>query len=138
MTSLAPAPAEPEKSLPKGLWVGTAVFAVLSAGALYLSISLGRQSFERAPERRMEGTPFHSPRAEPEKTPEPAAGGPQPSGILDKKAAVKHYDQGIAAFMRGDYRKAHDEWMLCKESDPANADCTAGLQRIGQTYGGGK
>jgi len=135
MTALAPAPAQPERNLPKGLWIGTAIFAVLSAGALYLGITLERQSFEKSPEKRVEGTPFHSPRAEAEKAPESAPGGPEPGAVVDKKAAVKHYDQGIAAFMRGDYRKAHEEWKLCQQLDAANSDCAAGLQRINAAYG---
>ena len=46
------------------------------------------------------------------------------------KEAMKHYDLGIDAFMRGDHARAREEWALCVKLDPANSDCAAGLQRI--------
>jgi len=136
MTSLPPQPRPGiEQGLPKVLWVGTAVFAVVSAGALYLGLNLGRQSFESAPEKRVEGAPFHSPRTEARTEPEPPQGGVSAD---DKKTAGRHYNLGVAAFMRGDYKKARDEWILCTRFDSAIADCAAGLQRIDNVYGGGK
>ncbi|MFA6092145.1 MAG: tetratricopeptide repeat protein [Elusimicrobiota bacterium] len=54
----------------------------------------------------------------------------------NKKNAVRHWQQGLVAYQRNDYAKARDEWRLCVQFDPTNSDCSAGLQRIDQTYGG--
>ena len=75
---------------------------------------------------------------EPEQSGAPAGGSQQLASDEAKKNANKHYDQGIAAFMRGDYQKARDEWLLCKQFDSSNPDCIAGLQRVDQTYGSGQ
>ncbi|HAH06524.1 MAG TPA: hypothetical protein DCM05_08360 [Elusimicrobia bacterium] len=64
--------------------------------------------------------------------------GPAPNSEENKRNAIKHWQQGLQAFQRSDYQKARDEWMLCKQFDPANSDCIAGLQRIDNTYGGGQ
>lgn len=54
-----------------------------------------------------------------------------------RRRAMKHWNNGIIFFQKGDYPKARDEWLLCKQFDAKNADCQAGLQRIDNTYGGG-
>ncbi|MFA6030648.1 MAG: hypothetical protein WC969_12395 [Elusimicrobiota bacterium] len=62
---------------------------------------------------------------------------PAPSNEENKKTAIKHWNQGLVSYQKGDYTKARDEWRLCTQFDPSNSDCSAGLQRIDQTYGGG-
>jgi tetratricopeptide (TPR) repeat protein len=74
------------------------------------------------------------------KPPEPEQGAPAqpPNAEENKRSAIKYWQQGLQAFQRSDYQKARDEWMLCKQFDPSNSDCIAGLQRIDNTYGGGQ
>ena len=55
----------------------------------------------------------------------------------DKRVAMKHWNAGIIYFQKGDYAKTRDEWLLCKQLDPRNADCQTGLERIDRTYGNG-
>jgi tetratricopeptide (TPR) repeat protein len=55
----------------------------------------------------------------------------------EKRIAVKHWNAGIIYFQKGDFGKARDEWLLCKQHNPANADCQTGLARLDSTYGGG-
>lgn len=44
----------PSQDLPKGLWIGTAVFAVLAAGALAVMIHLGKTQIEDVSNREIE------------------------------------------------------------------------------------
>jgi len=60
-----------------------------------------------------------------------------PSDEENRRRALKHWNNGIIFFQKGDYPKARDEWLLCKQFDAKNTDCQAGLQRIDNTYGGG-
>ncbi|HVE12187.1 MAG TPA: hypothetical protein VNI01_02225 [Elusimicrobiota bacterium] len=61
---------------------------------------------------------------------------PAPATSEDnKRSAVAHYTTGIVAFQKGDYSKARDEWMLCKQLDPTNIDCNEGLKKVDKTYG---
>ncbi|MBI5244300.1 MAG: hypothetical protein HY922_11590 [Elusimicrobia bacterium] len=83
---------------------------------------------QQAAQARLQATPP----AEPEQPQMPSAGSEE-----NKKDGLKHWEQGIAAFMRGDYEKAKEEWLLCKKFDPTNSDCIAGLQRVDNTFGGG-
>ncbi|MFH2204278.1 MAG: tetratricopeptide repeat protein [Elusimicrobiota bacterium] len=62
---------------------------------------------------------------------------PEPSDEENRRRALKHWNNGIIFFQKGDYPKARDEWLLCKQFDAKNTDCQAGLQRIDNTYGGG-
>jgi len=62
---------------------------------------------------------------------------PEPSNEENNRRAVKHWNAGIIYFQKGDYAKARDEWLLCKQFDAGNADCQTGLQRLDSTYGGG-
>ncbi len=62
---------------------------------------------------------------------------PEVSDEDSRRRAMKHWNNGIIFFQKGDYPKARDEWLLCKQFDAKNADCQAGLQRIDNTYGGG-
>ena len=61
---------------------------------------------------------------------------PEASDEENRRRALKHWNNGIIYFQKGDYPKARDEWLLCKQFDPKNTDCQAGLQRIDNTYGG--
>jgi hypothetical protein len=135
--SPAASPREPERGLPKGLWAGTAVFAILSAAALFAILRLGQRSFEgeSVPRKQAERPAFLPPRAGAEKEPEAPQGG---VSAEDKKTANKHFNQGIAAFQKGDWAKAREDWLLCRQFDPSNSDCAAGLQRIDRTHGGGR
>ncbi|OIO11428.1 MAG: hypothetical protein AUJ52_02080 [Elusimicrobia bacterium CG1_02_63_36] len=62
---------------------------------------------------------------------------PEPSDEENKRRAIKHWNAGIIYFQKGDYAKARDEWLLCKQFDTGNSDCQTGLQRLDSTYGGG-
>jgi len=55
-----------------------------------------------------------------------------------RRNAVQHWNSGIIFFQKGDMEKARDEWQLCKQLDPTNSDCLAGLQRIDQQLGAGQ
>lgn len=66
---------------------------------------------------------------------QPARPVPQ-SDEESRRSAVQHWNSGIIFFQHGDYKKARDEWLLCRQFDPANSDCMTGLQRIDSTYGG--
>ncbi|MBI2363112.1 MAG: hypothetical protein HYV15_06990, partial [Elusimicrobia bacterium] len=56
----------------------------------------------------------------------------------DKRRAVMHWNEGIKAFQKGDVSSARDEWLLCGKFDAGNSDCTAGLARLDNAYGGGQ
>ncbi len=56
------------------------------------------------------------------------------SSADDRRQARSHWNVGIVLFQRGEYGKARDEWRLCKQLDPANADCATGLRRIDANY----
>lgn len=111
----APAPKDDRGSLPKGLWIGTAVFAVLSAVVLWFGLRMGQDTLENSSKERLESAAVRSELAEKEK--------PAPD-------AREHYDRGLRAFKAGDLAKAREEWLLCKGLEPENGDCLAGLQRI--------
>lgn len=69
----------------------------------------------------------------------PMGGGPvglpaQPSEN-DKREAVRYWNSGIIFYQKGDFEKARDEWMRCKQLDPSNSECKTGLERIDQSYG---
>lgn len=53
-----------------------------------------------------------------------------------KREAVRYWNSGIIFYQRGDYARAAEEWKTCRRLDPANSDCTTGLKRIAQSYGG--
>jgi tetratricopeptide (TPR) repeat protein len=61
---------------------------------------------------------------------------PEPTSEDQKRQAIKHWHTGIIYFQKGDYAKARDEWLLCKQFDATNADCLSGLQRIDSSFGG--
>ncbi|HAH06523.1 MAG TPA: hypothetical protein DCM05_08355 [Elusimicrobia bacterium] len=134
----APAPKDERGSLPKGLWIGTAVFALLSAAALWFGLRMGHETLENSANQRLESAAVRSEQAEkePPAQPAPAAreeAAPPASEDEAKRTAAQHWNAGLQAFQRGDYRKAQGEWELCASS---NQDCAAGLQRIEKTYGG--
>lgn len=54
----------------------------------------------------------------------------------NRRAAVQHWNAGIIYFQKGEYERARDEWLLCKQLDAANSDCLTGLQRVDQQFGG--
>jgi tetratricopeptide (TPR) repeat protein len=56
----------------------------------------------------------------------------------NKRQAVRHWQLGLVAFQKLDYQKARDEWTLCKNFDPTNSDCQAGIQRVDQAQEGGR
>ncbi|OIO11427.1 MAG: hypothetical protein AUJ52_02075 [Elusimicrobia bacterium CG1_02_63_36] len=62
---------------------------------------------------------------------------PSSSSEERKRRAVKHWNAGIIFFQAGKYDKSRDEWLLCKQFDPANSDCDTGLARLDSSYGGG-
>lgn len=70
----------------------------------------------------------------------PADGGAAALGTAateeNKRSAVQHWNAGIIYYQQGNYEKAKDEWLLCKQLDPASSDCVTGLQRIEQQFGG--
>ncbi|MBI5244299.1 MAG: hypothetical protein HY922_11585 [Elusimicrobia bacterium] len=137
----APPRPETEKGLPKGLWIGTAVFAVVSAAALFAVLRLGQQTYEgeSSAQKPMERPAFQKPpAAQAPAEPQAEASMQMGGGAPDKKEAGRHWTMGVVAFQKGDYAKARDEWLLCRRYDPANSDCAAGLQRIDNAYGGGK
>jgi hypothetical protein len=133
----APEEAPARGGFPKGLWIGTAVFAILSAAGLYFGLRMGQDSIESSANKRLESAPIRSEMAEKEKAEPPVQeeAAPRASDEEAKRTAAQHWQQGLMAFQRGDYRKARSEWELCASS---NQDCAAGLQRIDKTYGGGK
>ena len=61
---------------------------------------------------------------------------PEVSSEENRRQANKHWNSGIIYFQKGDYAKARDEWLLCKQFDATNQDCVTGLQRIDSSYGG--
>lgn len=54
----------------------------------------------------------------------------------NKRAAMKYWAQGLIHFSKQDLEKARNEWLTCKQYDPSNSDCQAGLSRIDQALGG--
>lgn len=56
----------------------------------------------------------------------------------DQRRAIKHWNEGIKAFQKGDMSAAKDHWTLCGEFDPSNEECVQGLTRLARTYGGGQ
>jgi hypothetical protein len=56
----------------------------------------------------------------------------------DRRRAIKHWNEGIKAFQKGDMSAAKDHWTLCGEFDPSNEECVQGLTRLARTYGGGQ
>ncbi|MBI3505124.1 MAG: hypothetical protein HY059_09800 [Proteobacteria bacterium] len=54
----------------------------------------------------------------------------------NKRSAIQHWNAGLIYYQQGQYEKARDEWILCKQLDPGNSDCVSGLQRIDQQFGG--
>ena len=66
--------------------------------------------------------------------PEAASVRGQPSEA-DQRRAVKHWNEGIKLFQKGEYANAKDEWKLCQDLDPGNSDCGVGLQRLARAYG---
>ncbi len=56
----------------------------------------------------------------------------------DKRRAIKHWNEGIKRFQAHDYTGARDEWLLCMKFDPACDECSQGLKRIDNTFGGGR
>lgn len=69
--------------------------------------------------------------AEPPEAPKPEA-----TSEDNKRQSLQHWQRGLNYFMKLDYAKSRDEWLLCKQYDPQNQDCQNGLQRIDSTYGG--
>lgn len=72
-----------------------------------------------------------------------AAAGPieaKPQGVSEenRRAAQRHYMEGIKHFQSANYDKARDEWTIAKQLDPGNADAEAGLKRIEQLLSGGR
>ncbi|MEK7656263.1 MAG: hypothetical protein AAB412_00760 [Elusimicrobiota bacterium] len=123
-------------ALPRGLWIGTGVFAALSAAGVYYGIGFGRDAYQRSSDARMESSAVNSPRAD-TSAPVPAgqaglrAGAAQPpvqEGA--QRDAAAHWDAGLAAFQKGNLPTARDEWTLCAQIDPAQADCRNGLERL--------
>lgn len=85
--------------------------------------------------------------AAPEPTPPPASLPPwvkalqaaaQPVSEADRRQGVKFWNSGIIHFQKSDYAKARDEWLLCRQYDPANSDCQSGLARVDSVYGSGQ
>lgn len=123
-------------ALPKGLWIGTGVFAALSAAGVYYGIGFGRDAYQRSTDARMESAPVNSPRAD-SSAPLPAgqAGlrAAPASGAAEGEAqreAAAHWNAGLVAYQKGSVSKARDEWMLCAQADPEHVDCRNGLERL--------
>lgn len=64
----------------------------------------------------------------------------KPQGVSEenRRAAQRHYMEGIKYFQSANYDKARDEWTIAKQLDPGNADAEAGLKRIEQLLSGGR
>ncbi len=131
-------------ALPKGLWIGTAVFAVLSAAGVYYGIGFGRDAYQRSTDARMESSAVNSPRAD-SSAPPPAgqaglhAGAAQaPAQDGAQREAAAHWDAGLAAYQKGSLSAAREEWTLCNQLDPGHADCRHGLERLDKMTGGEK
>lgn len=56
----------------------------------------------------------------------------------DRRRAIKHWNEGIKNFQKGEYAMARDEWLLCSRFDPSSEECAAGIRRIDNTFGGGQ
>ncbi|MEK7743920.1 MAG: hypothetical protein AAB578_05995 [Elusimicrobiota bacterium] len=131
-------------ALPKGLWIGTGVFAALSAAGVYYGIGFGRDAYERSTDARMERSAVNSPRAD--------TSAPLPAGQAGLRAApasdaaqgdaqaeaAAHWNAGLIAYQKGSVSKARDEWALCAQIDPAQADCRHGLERLDRMTSGEK
>lgn len=131
-------------TLPKGLWIGTGVFAALSAAGVYYGIGFGRNAYERSTDARMERSAVNSPRAD-TSAPLPAGQAGLRSGAAAGAAdgeaqaeAAAHWNAGLVAYQKGSVSKARDEWALCAQADPAHADCRNGLERLERMRNGGK
>ncbi|MEK9145184.1 MAG: hypothetical protein AAB339_06200 [Elusimicrobiota bacterium] len=131
-------------ALPRGLWIGTGAFAVLSAAGVYYGIGFGRDAYQRSSDARMESSAVHSPRAD-TSAPLPAGqaglrAGAAQAPVLEgaQRDAAAHWDAGLAAFQKGSLPAARDEWALCAQIDPAQADCRHGLERLERMRNGGK
>lgn len=124
------------ENLPKGLWIGTAVFALLSAAGVYYGIRFGRDAYQRSVDERMERSPVNSTRAD-SSSPRPMGqAGPRagpagdPAEGENQREAAAHWNVGLIAFQKGSVSKARDEWTLCAQLDPAHEDCRNGLERL--------
>lgn len=48
----------------------------------------------------------------------------------DRRRAQAHWNAGIVFFQKGDYARAREEWLACRQADPGNSDCSTGLSRV--------
>ncbi|MEK7746114.1 MAG: hypothetical protein AAB576_05560, partial [Elusimicrobiota bacterium] len=66
------------------------------------------------------------------RVPPPAAAPADPSPMFDERlrAAQKHWDKGIVAYQKGDFREARKQWSLCLELKPDHEDCRTGSLRL--------
>lgn len=124
-----------EGSLPIGLWLGTAVFALLSAGALVVGMRMGRAAVEGS--STVNGAKaLESDRADGEGRMEAAreaalaSAGPAAGRLDRRKAAAERWNAGVLRFQKKDYRGAREEWTACAKLDPDHADCRSGLARL--------
>lgn len=119
------APTRGADDLPAGLWLGTAVFAVLAAGGLFLSMRLGRSAIVDSANPQIEKAAVTAKDRSGAEAPEPAA-----PAAPDPREAAEHWEAGLAAYNSGDRGKARDEWTLCRQLDSQNASCGQALAQL--------
>lgn len=124
--------------LPKGLLLGTAVFAVVAAAVLALSMRLGREKVEARGTQIVEQAPVESPRpitdsepAEPPPAEEAAAGDEDSEPAQEAETARQWWESGAAKSKAGDLAGAKADWRRCLELDPDHRECGAALKRAG-------
>lgn len=123
--------------LPKGLLLGTAVFAVVAAAVLALSMRLGREKVEARGTQIVEQAPVESPRpitdSEPPEPPPAEETAPAEEVPDDdpQAAAIRLWESGLAKSKSGDLAGARSDWRKCLELHPVNRECGAALKRAG-------
>jgi len=122
------AKAPESEALPIGLWIGTAVFIVLAAGALVFGIRFGRKQVVDSSNKRIEKSPIEAKERQGDAAqPSPAL----PEAIeKDRQEAVLHWKAGVIAYQKGDAKSARVEWENCARLDGANQDCSDGLAKL--------
>jgi hypothetical protein len=48
----------------------------------------------------------------------------------NRQSSVRHWNEGVGFFQKGDLMKARDAWALCSILDAKNEDCLSGLKKI--------
>jgi hypothetical protein len=124
-TQAPPSPprAEESDSLPAGLWIGTFVFALLAAGALAVSIHLGRSVIVDSANKQIEKAAVESK----DRPPEAAPAQPATQAQAD---AAQLWRAGIVAYQKGDVAGARDYWTRCQQADPSSENCATGLAKL--------